>query len=468
MRLVYFSTFAKDSGGGAGRVAFELVEAMALHGHEVLFICPGDETSCEKGSDGITRLTIKSFGSAHVRIPALGTKAISLIYKTLDEFAPELLHVHDQGGLQLIGLSWALENNVPVVMTFHILPSKFKDFGFTELFGKFFQKFEGLVSLDAFDKYSSTFYEKVTAFVALNEPIAKELSNLGYEDSVTIIPNGRFLAKYNQRKLPSMKETPKRFVYVGHITTRKNQRYLVEVFKNLSNDFVLDLVGGSFGTNFDYTQDLKDYVSENGITNINFVGEVPHDEVGKYLEKAHFFVSASLIEVQSLVVIEALASGTPVLGLSNETIDEFIDERVGFKFDQNTSPEVFAKKIKEMCLLSSDNYKTLCEQARLRVSELDWSRVVEKTTVLYEQLLANREVNPRPRLKDRWESLKGLLPKSLDDDVDFSAMADVFKGMFIGEKVKSKRFILLAFLGVLAVGTMYLVDRGLAKLEKTS
>ena len=45
-------------------------------------------------------------------------------------------------------------------------------------------------------------------------------------------------------------------------------------------------------------------------------------QIPNYLERAHVFPSASKMEVQSLVVIEALASGTPVVGLSNETIDE--------------------------------------------------------------------------------------------------------------------------------------------------
>ncbi len=45
--------------------------------------------------------------------------------------------------------------------------------------------------------------------------------------------------------------------------------------------------------------------------------------------KTHAFVSASKMEVQSLAIIEALASGSPVIGLGNETVDELVDETNG-------------------------------------------------------------------------------------------------------------------------------------------
>jgi len=54
------------------------------------------------------------------------------------------------------------------------------------------------------------------------------------------------------------------------------------------------------------------------------MGEIPYHQIPQILEKTHVLVSASKMEVQSLVIIEALTSGTPVVGLANETIDELI------------------------------------------------------------------------------------------------------------------------------------------------
>jgi hypothetical protein len=98
-------------------------------------------------------------------------------------------------------------------------------------------------------------------------------------------------------------------------------------------------------------------------------------------------VSASKMEVQSLVVIEALASGTPVVGLANETVDELVDESVGCRVPSEATPEAFARCVERICALPQSEYDRLCENARRRVETLDWSVVVGRTSDAYEKIL---------------------------------------------------------------------------------
>ncbi len=67
------------------------------------------------------------------------------------------------------------------------------------------------------------------------------------------------------------------------------------------------------------------------------------------LAQTHAFVSASKMEVQSLAIIEALASGSPVIGLGNETVDELVDETNGVRLPNDTSAEEFAAAIRSVC-----------------------------------------------------------------------------------------------------------------------
>jgi hypothetical protein len=110
-----------------------------------------------------------------------------------------------------------------------------------------------------------------------------------------------------------------------------------------------------------------------------FTGQLTQSEIAAALEKSHIFVSASKMEVQSLVVIEALASGTPVVGLSNETVDELVDASNGIWLPKNASPREFAAAVQHICELSEEDYHKLCENARRRVCHLDWSSIMEKT-----------------------------------------------------------------------------------------
>jgi hypothetical protein len=96
------------------------------------------------------------------------------------------------------------------------------------------------------------------------------------------------------------------------------------------------------------------------------------------------------MEVQSLVVIEALASGTPVVGLSNETIDELINEEVGVWLERDIDPVYFAKQIERICNLPAEEYQKMCQAARQRVAHLDWSNVVKSTADAYWEILKTK------------------------------------------------------------------------------
>jgi hypothetical protein len=134
-------------------------------------------------------------------------------------------------------------------------------------------------------------------------------------------------------------------------------------------------------------------VRENGLDNVTITGKVAHSEIPAYLERTHVMVSASRLEVQSLAIIESLASGTPVIGLSNETVDELVDEQVGVRLPGDASPEQFARQVERLCSLPPDEYERLCLNARQRVSGMDWDDVLELTAQAYETVIQAR---PRP------------------------------------------------------------------------
>jgi hypothetical protein len=155
--------------------------------------------------------------------------------------------------------------------------------------------------------------------------------------------------------------------------------------KSLPKNYILRLVGKPH--NPEYEMQLRNFCLENGLENVEFIGQIEHDQIPKYLEEAHVLPSASKMEVQSLVVIEALASGTPVVGLSNETIDELITDDVGAWVPKDEDPAEFAKHIERICSLSREEYQDMCQAAKERVSHLDWQNVVDATADAYQEIL---------------------------------------------------------------------------------
>lgn len=387
MKVVFTSQFKEETGGGAGRVAHELAQSFAKS-HQTAIIYPASKTGLQTKKHGLKSFGVKSAEQKDIHFPNLSQKTVKEIFNFLNDFQPDVIHAHDPVLLGLIGQIWAKMNLVPFVHTAHILPSKALEFGTNEALNiKIIpESFSEAVT----KRILSDFYKNCDALVALNQTAAKSIRQFNYQGRVFIIPNGRNLKKYKSTSFPDIKQKQKNLIFVGYLTERKNQDFLIKAMKFLPKNYHLQLLGTPLNPNFAIK--LKKYCQDNNLDNVNFLGKVDHNKVPQHLSNAHLFVSASKKEVQSLAVIEALASGTPVLGLPNETIDQLVNEDVGYKLDKHTSPQQFAQKIQQLCQLPEEEYLSLCQNAQESVSKLSWSNIVKKTALAYQKLIDQKPI----------------------------------------------------------------------------
>lgn len=82
----------------------------------------------------------------------------------------------------------------------------------------------------------------------------------------------------------------------------------------------LDLVG-----NGPLEGDVRKLVADLNLTNVNFTGVAPYREIGKYYDQADIFINASWLDNMPLSVIEAFASGTPVVTTSPECMPYLVE-----------------------------------------------------------------------------------------------------------------------------------------------
>jgi 1,2-diacylglycerol 3-alpha-glucosyltransferase len=384
MKVVFVTLFKEEEfGGGEGRVAHELAQHFAAH-HDTVLMCPADATGLSETECGLKEFGIRSAGEGNVYFTALSGRNVHRIFTFLDEFRPDVVHAHDPASLGLIAQVWARMYDVPFVYTAHVLPSSILDFGAVEVA----RILKSALTESMARQVLSNFYENCDALIALNRYCLDSIREFGYDGRVVVIPNGRDLSKYGACRNTDTSSPERVLTFVGHITRRKNQRYLLEMLRHLPEHYTLQIIGESLDPAFE--RELKDLAAEYGLDNIMFTGHVPHQAIPAYLEKTHVFVSASKMEVQSLVVIEALASGTPVIGLSNETIDELVDDGVGCWLPKDADPEEFARCVQRICDASRSEYDHMCRNARDRVKGLDYADVVAQTTVAYESLSRER------------------------------------------------------------------------------
>lgn len=384
MKIVFTSIFRAGSGGGAGRVAHELAHQFSQE-HEVLIICPAGRTGYFKDENGMAVYGIRSAGDTNFQMPELSAPTVRDLFYFLDDFRPDIVHAHDPALIGLVCQVWARMNSVPFVHTSHVLPSRAVEFGTTDTINVLAPIANSPISDFAFQSVLSNFFLNCDALIALNQSAHDSIREFGYTGPVFIVPNGRSLANFNCKQIADINSERKTLLFIGFLNERKNQHYLLKVLKHLPENYRLQLIGKPL--NPDYLEKLKKYIKKYKLPNVEFIGQVGHDQIPDFLEAAHVLTSASTMEVQSLVVIEALASGTPVVGLSNETIDELIDDDVGAWLSRNQKPSDYAEQITRICSLPEEKYREICQNARDRVAHLDWSNVVETTTLAYREIL---------------------------------------------------------------------------------
>lgn len=402
MKVLYVTCYLEDDPNGVARVSFELAHAFSQK-YETAIICPGVKQEVTKEKSGLTKYSVKSVQVLQVNINKFSGKEVQGILNFLEDFSPDIIHSHSPADLGLIAQAWAIAHDIPYICTVHSLPTQMHKWMNTKATSTFSIIQEPIVSF-ATQKYLLQILSNCTAVIALNKPAFADIKKLGYTGDLITIPNGFKMDLYQKHEPTDITTSPKELLYVGSITYRKNQDFLIRVMKHLPKDYRLHIVGGV--QDEDYNKILKKTVQKESLQNIIFHGAVPHYEISKIQRTSHIFVSASLAEVQSTAILESLASGTPVVALSNQTVDEFIDEKVGYNLPQDTSPEIFAKKVKAICDLDSNKYEQLCQDAKKRIEQFDLNKVVERMEQMY---LGYISAPPKRTKSNTSQQLKNLI-----------------------------------------------------------
>ena len=164
------------------------------------------------------------------------------------------------------------------------------------------------------------------------------------------------------------------FLYSGPLITRKNVEYLIETFKafNHEGDFLIVLGSGPLES------PLRSRAGKS--PKVIFRGEV--DDVRPYLQVADYFVSASYDEGLPNSVLEALATGLPVLLSNIPSHREILDfsPLAGRLFDLD-QPRSLGKKI----LLSKHTPVSGSHARELACTHFACDHVADQHLILYKK-----------------------------------------------------------------------------------
>jgi glycosyltransferase involved in cell wall biosynthesis len=303
----------------------------------------------------------------------------------------DIVHVHHPFLSGRLALRYCRQHNIPIVFTNHTRYDLY-----AQAYLPMLPEEVGSTFLQA---YLASFCREVDLVIAPSAGLRAVLRRLGVDAPIEIVPNGVDLKPFRSPRGALSRQdlgfSPEDvvLVYVGRLGPEKNLTFLVRAFAGVYAAYPqarLMLVGD--GPERD---NLEDQVARSALQGkVRFTGMVEYAHLADYLAAGDAFVTASITEVHPLTVIEALASGLPVMGIASPGIsDTIIDGENGFVSSDDLAS--FSAKLSR--LVAEQGARQRMAAAARRSAEM---YAIESTSAILEQHYA-RLVREKPRQHEK-------------------------------------------------------------------
>jgi len=142
-------------------------------------------------------------------------------------------------------------------------------------------------------------------------------------------------------------------------------------------------------------QRLEELAARCGVdTSVDLLGVVPHEGIADFYRGASAFVFPSAVETFGLPVLEAMASGVPVIASDRMSVPEVVGD-AGIVVDPDSLADL-AQAI-ERVLADEGLRSELIEAGHRRVGELSWRRVADAFESLFAQVVVGQGSRTRGR-----------------------------------------------------------------------
>lgn len=212
----------------------------------------------------------------------------------------------------------------------------------------------------------------------LKQEIQNKFPNI---NNIHLIPNGVDVSKFIFREKKIDKKKPK-LISIGNLLDTKGFQYLIEalnILKNKGTHCKLTIIGEG-----KERKNLESMIAEFSLQEeVELVGYIPNNKIQQYFDLADIYVHPSLFESFGVVVIEAMASGKPVIVTKSGGPEYFVPDKFGIKIDKANS-QALASGIRNM----TDNYEFYNQnEIRNFVEEnFNYKNIAKKIYQVYEDI----------------------------------------------------------------------------------
>ncbi len=421
MKIVISTDIYYPMINGVAVFSRNLAAGLKKRGHQVMVLAPSltGKFGIEKDEEyGYTVVRLKSrrmylYPDQIEKVPedrkALGVKVPQLIYKNglhvsynpysdikhvLDDFQPDIIHNQTPGPLALAVFRYAKKRNIPIVSTGHAYPDNLtQQVKLPELAKKPINA--------AMNAYFSSFLRRSEYATMPTEQAITDLlpkNRRFFKVPVVAISNGIDLSRfakgranadiYEKYNIPQKAPI---VLYVGRVDPEKSLDVLIYAFADVLQKVPnahLVIVGDGTAR-----RKLEEIAKEESISDhVIYTGRIVGDDLPQIYRTASVFAITSKTETQSIVVMEAMASGLPVVAVRAGAIPELVKHgKNGYIYNPDDKSSIARGIVR---ILSDSNIREkLSEDAARRIRKHDISHTLTQIENIYNTVLDNRTNN---------------------------------------------------------------------------
>lgn len=368
MRIAIFTeTYLPDANGVATHIK-TLKDGLEALGHQVLIV-KADASSHRNYIDNdvmhCPAVTSKKLYNYSLASP-LSLKRL----KMLKEWNPDIIHIQNEFGIGLSGIYIAKILKKPLVYTLHTMYDDYIYYIAHKPFVPMITK--------ASHRYFRKIANNASAITGASKKIEEYLNKeCGVKQPVNIIPNAVELDIFDESKLDRDKISALKEKYhitddisascfCGRLGQEKSVDVLLKYWKEQvkSVDKMRLFIFGDGPAREELLQLTKSLGIEDQVV---FTGKIQHSELPAYYALCNNYITCSLSENYSISMLEAMASGLPVIHLYDEKNEcQLIEGVNGFVFHDSEEMYSILKKLQSF---SAEEQKKFSDNIKLSIQK---------------------------------------------------------------------------------------------------
>ena len=384
MRIALFTeTYLPHINGVVTHVKI-LRDGLVQLGHEVLVVTADAGARHHYVEDGILHCpahTSRRFYNYSLSLPISNSRL-----RLVREFAPDIIHIHNEFGIGMSGLLCAKILRVPLVYTLHTMYDDYIYYIAPKPFVK--------AATDVSHHYFKFIAKHSNALTGPSQKCQEYFRLTGLKKDVNVIPNAVEVDQFSPQEVPEEKKQELRekcgiregsmvACYVGRLGREKSVDVLLEYWKAAvapEDNIHLVVIGDG-----PVRPELEQQAQELGIGGmVTFTGKVEHEDLPPYYALCDVYVTASLSDTNSISMLEGMCSGLPVLQRTDPlNADQVRDGKNGFNFN---SPEEMIQKLRQIQSMDVEALQGFKESVIASIRENGARELAERTLAVYERV----------------------------------------------------------------------------------